>query len=121
MSTNQRRSNRFSLGLPCRFRGHRPNDDFRSAMIGDISRQGCSLLAAEPGPTIGARIEIFCSIAGADDSGPIIGDVVRREQTGTGCHPGIEFQSIDTAVKWDMIDSAYRRWQADHPAGAAEA
>lgn len=120
MSPNQRRSNRFSLGLPCRFREHGTGNDFRAAVIGDISRQGCSLLADEPATTIGAEIEIFCAIAGVDDSGPIIGAVVRRERTGTGWHLGVEFQSIDPAVKWDMIDAAYRKWQADHPAGAAE-
>lgn len=120
MNADQRRSNRFSLELPCGIRTAGSAAAFHAAMIGDISRQGCSVVTEFAADGIGQQVEISCSLAGGDDSECIVGDVIRRERIALGWRLGIEFQRIDPAIKWDMIDAAYRRWQAEHPQDAAQ-
>ena len=120
MNADQRRSNRFSLDLPCGIRTAGSTAAFHSAMIGDISRQGCSVITESPAEGIGQQVEISCALAGTDDSECIFGDVIRRERTAAGWRLGIEFQRIDPAMKWDMIDAAYHRWQAEHPLDATQ-
>ena len=119
MNADQRRSNRFSLDLPCGIRTAGSTTAFHEAVISDISRQGCSVCTASPAEGIGQQVEISCPIADTSDSACIVGDVIRRERTPAGWRLGIEFQRIDPAMKWDMIDAAYRRWQAEHPRDAA--
>lgn len=114
-----RRSIRYPLGMECVFRLHNVAMEPVAATIRDVSRQGCCL---ETGADFGRpeeAVEIQFEMPTGRQAGMIIGAVVQRQQTPSGWSLGIAFTTSDPAVKWELLDAAYQRWQADlaPPAG----
>ncbi len=111
MNADDRRSIRYPLGLRCAFRLHEIVMEPAAGTIRDVSRQGCSL---ETGDDLGKPAEIveihFATPPGAP-VGIVVGEVVQRQKTPLGWTLGIAFRNADPAVKWELLDMAYRHWQ----------
>jgi hypothetical protein len=109
---DERRSIRYSLGMECVFRLHDVAMEPVVATMRDVSRQGCCL---ETGADVGRpeeAVEIHFETPTGPRAGMIVGAVVQRQQTPDGWSLGIAFTNPDPAVKWELLDAAYRRWQA---------
>lgn len=109
---DERRSIRYPLGMACVFGPHGGAAEPVAATMRDVSRQGCCLETdADVGqPEEGVEIRFDTPIG--PRSGMIVGTVVQRQQTPSGWSLGVAFTSPDPAVKWELLDAAYRRWQA---------
>lgn len=111
MAHDERRSIRYPLGMKCVYRLHEALMEPAAAVITDVSRQGCRLETTtdlgEPEDTI----EIHFQTPFGGPTGIVQGTVIQRQKTPLGWHLGVEFREADPAVKWELLDAAYRRWR----------
>jgi hypothetical protein len=93
-----------------------------SGIIRDVSRQGCRIEANDDVGKPAERLEIHFETPPGAPAGVIAGEVVQRQQTPLGWALGVAFQDADPAVKWELLDMAYRHWQdrLESPAVAEE-
>ncbi|GEM_PF-2676965 len=118
MLGDERRSIRYPIGMRCVYRLHKTVTEPVSAMITNVSRQGCGLETEDPLGEPRDVLEIHFSAPGGGPSGLIIGEVVQRTKNSMGWALGVAFLDVDPAVKWTLLDSAYRRWEEGLNAGA---
>lgn len=116
---DERRSIRYPLGMACVVGPHGGAADPVAATMRDVSRQGCCLETAADVGRPEEMVEIRFETPAGPRAGAVLGTVVQRQQTGGGWSLGIAFASPDPAVKWELLDAAYRRWQSGlaQPAG----
>lgn len=111
MNADGRRSIRYPLGIRCVFRLHGVVMEPASGIIRDVSRQGCCIEASDDVGKPAERLEIHFQTPPGAPAGVIVGEVVQRQKTPLGWTLGVAFQDADPAVKWELLDVAYRHWQ----------
>ena len=111
MSSDNRRSIRYPVGIRCAFRLHETVGEPVAGTIRDVSRQG---LCLETGDDVGKSaetVEIHFATPPGAPAGVLVGEIVQRQKTPLGWALGIAFRDADPAVKWELLDMAYRHWQ----------
>ena len=111
MADDDRRSIRYPLGMHCSFRRHESVTEAVAGTVRDVSRQGCCLETEADVGRPPEAIEILFPASSGTTQGIVVGDVVQRQRTADGWKLGVEFRAADPAVKWELLDVAYRRWQ----------
>jgi hypothetical protein len=112
MNADDRRSIRYPLGLRCVFRLHEVVMEPSTGIIRDVSRQGCCIEAGDDVGRPADRLEIHFETPPGAPAGVIVGEVMQRQKTPLGWTLGVAFRNADPAVKWELLDIAYRHWQA---------
>lgn len=112
MADDDRRSIRYPLGMHCSFRRHEAVTEAVAGTVRDVSRQGCCLETEADVGRPPEAIEILLPAASGTAPGFVVGQVVQRQRTADGWRLGVEFRAADPAVKWELLDAAYRQWQA---------
>jgi len=82
-----------------------------AGIIRDVSRQGCCIEASDDVGAVSEWIEIHFETLPGASAGEIVGEVVQRQKTPLGWTLGVAFREADPAVKWELLDRAYRHWQ----------
>lgn len=108
-TTTDRRSLRFGLELKCGHRVRGRESGFVSGSLSDVSRLGCCLRTIVAAGEVDDAIELQL-VTPENGSAEIVGKVVWNRKVADGWELGLEFREIDPAVKWDIIDPAYRVW-----------
>lgn len=111
MTSDDRRSIRYPLGLRCVFRLHGVVMEPASGIVRNVSRQGCCIEATADLGKPEERLDIHFESPPGTPAGVIRGDVVQRQKTSLGWTLGVAFRDADPAVKWELLDMAYRHWQ----------
>ncbi len=111
MTADDRRSIRYPLGIRCVFRLHNEVMEPVSGIIRDVSRQGCCIEASDDLGRPEERLEIRFETPPGAPAGVLVGEVVQRQKTPLGWTLGVAFRDADPAVKWELLDMAYRHWQ----------
>lgn len=111
MIEDDRRSIRYPLGMACTYRLQDGLLPPAAGTIRDVSRHGCCLETAEDLGDLDEMIEIHFKTPPGAPEGLIAGVVVQRQKTPLGWTLGVAFRAADPAVKWELLDAAYRRWQ----------
>jgi hypothetical protein len=111
MAHDERRSIRYPLGMRCVYRLREAVMEPVSAVISDVSRQGCRLETDTGLGGQGEEVEIHFQTPYGGPRGQISGLVIQRQKTPLGWILGVEFREADPAVKWELLDAAYRRWR----------
>lgn len=111
MTGDDRRSIRYPLGLRCVFRLHGVVMEPASGIVRNVSRQGCCIEARDDLGQPTERLEIHFESPPGAPPGVITGDVVQRQKAPLGWTLGVVFRDADPAVKWELLDLAYRHWQ----------
>lgn len=122
MTADDRRSIRYPLGIRCVFRLQGVVMEPASGTIRDVSRQGCCIEASDDVGKPAERLEIHFETPPGAPVGVIAGEVMQRQKTPLGWTLGVAFRDADPAVKWELLDMAYRHWQdrLGSPAAAEE-
>lgn len=110
MIQDERRSIRYPLGMRCTYRLHGVVEMPASGMIRDVARHGCCL---ETDTALGEPRDVIEIHFGTPDdprAGMLVGTVVQRKKTALGWTLGVAFDDQSPAVKWQLLDAAYRRW-----------
>lgn len=110
MIADDRRSIRYPLGIRCVFRMHGVVMEPASGVVRDVSRQGCCIEASDDLGQPAERLEIHFETPPGAPAGLITGDVVQRQKTPLGWTLGVAFRDADPALKWELLDMAYRHW-----------
>lgn len=118
MADDERRSIRYPLGMACVYRLQGIVMEPVSGIIRDVSRHGCCLETTDEVGGLDEMIEIHFNTPPGAPEGLIAGLVVQRQKTPLGGTLGVAFRAADPAVKWELLDAAYRGWQ-DRLAAAA--
>lgn len=111
MLGDERRSIRYPVGMKCVYRLHNTVTEPVSAMITNVSRQGCGLETEVPLGEARDVVEIHFSTPEGGPSGLIVGEVVQRKKNSMGWALGVAFLNVDPDVKWTLLSTAYRRWE----------
>lgn len=111
MAEDERRSIRYPLAMKCVYRRKTAGAEPVAGTIRDVSRHGCCLETADEVGDLAETLEIHFTTPPGGPQGTICGVVVQRQKTPLGWILGVAFRDPDPAVKWELLDAAYRRWQ----------
>jgi len=114
MASDDRRSIRLPIGMKCAYRLHGVVAPPAAATMTEVSRQGCSLETTDDMGRPSEQIDIHFTVPATSSGAVVVGKVVHRKQHPLGWTLGVSFESIDPAVKWELLADAYRHWHAEN-------